>query len=131
MKFSISICLILASLLWSCQKKEATAADPAKVSISITSPVPADIYRSGDSVYINATVTYPSELHGYEIKITDTLSGYILYDNAQHVHADRFDISQVWATSGSATQALKLELIADIDHNGAVANSVLYFSYTP
>ena len=131
MKYLI-IFIITATLgLFGCQKKDTTTPDVAKVTFNITSPQPAHVYRTGDSVHINATVTYPSELHGYELRITDTTTGYIVYDNAQHVHSDHFDINETWATSGNSAQILKLELITDIDHNGTEAKTTVFFSYMP
>ena len=122
---------VFAMALCSCQKKDTTVSDPAKAVINIASPLANHNYHSGDSVHVSATVTYPGELHGYEVKVTDTVSGYIIYDNAQHLHDDHFDINLAYLASGNSAQILKLELITDIDHNGTEARSTLYFNYTP
>ncbi len=130
MRYILSI-LLLAVTLTACQKKDTTTPDAAKVTISITAPVAAQTFHSGDTVHINATVSYPAELHGYEVKITDTLTGTILYDDAQHVHNDHFDISDTWVNTGTQATTLKLELTTEIDHNGTTAAKSIYLNYQP
>lgn len=125
------IIILLSILFTACQKKDTTTPDAANVTISITSPVTAQVFRSGDTVHINASVSYPSELHGYEVKITDTATGNILYDDAEHVHNDHFEIRDVWVNTGTQPATLKLELTTEVDHNGTEAEKTVYFSYMP
>lgn len=130
MKAIIAVILVCIGFS-ACQKTDGVAPDPAKVTISITSPQPGQLFHNGDTVYINATVNYPSELHGYEVKVTDTTSGFILYDDAEHVHDDHFVIADKWPCTTSQPVGLKLELIADIDHTGDIANKAVSFVCTP
>lgn len=125
------IAFVLLLTLGACQKSDNTPADPSKVVINISSPQAGQVYKSGDSVRINASVSYPSELHGYEIRITDTLSGFILYDSAVHVHNNEFNISNVWNCTTTKVLGLKLDVIADIDHNGTQGIQSLNFQCTP
>lgn len=129
--YRIILLSLLAVTLYSCQKKDTTTADPAKVTMSILSPASQHVYHSGDTIKINATVSYPSELHGYEVKIVDTATGNILYDNAQHVHDDHFDISQYYIYTGTQPVYMKLQLSAEVDHNGNEAEQDVYFQYQP
>lgn len=122
---------IFACILASCQKKDTTIATPADVVISITSPAPAQIFRNGDTVHIAAAVSYPSELHGYELVISDSSSGDIYFDYAEHVHNDHFTIDQDWACSGSTAKTLQLKLTTEIDHDGNEADKIIYFKYQP
>ncbi len=131
MKALLFILLLLSVTIFSCQKKDNITPDATKVTMIITRPDSAQVFRSGDTVHINATVSYPSELHGYEVKIIDTTTGYILYDDAQHVHDDHFIISDTWVCSGTQPAVLKLELIAEVDHNGTDAIKTLFFNYLP
>lgn len=120
--------LLLTAGLYSCQKKN-NITDPTKVVIDITSPKAGQVYHKGDSVVISATVNYPSELHGYEVKITDTVTGLILYDVAQHVHNDHFDINYTWTGGLTTTTYLKMEVIAEVDHDGTSAEKQTSFLY--
>lgn len=131
MKFrSIFVTLLLAGL-YSCQKKDNTPATPASVSINISSPASGALYRNGDTVFIDADVSYLSELHGYEIKITDTLSGFILYDDVQHVHDDHFSIHDKFVSTAAQATGLKLSVVAAIDHDGNNAEKDISFQYQP
>lgn len=126
----ISAALVLIALS-ACQKKDDTTPDAGKVEMNITSPQPGQVFRNGDTVYINATVSYPSELHGYEVKIEDTATGITLYDDDQHVHTDHFVIADKWVGTSAQPATLKLTLITEIDHDGNEARKSLIFSLKP
>lgn len=110
--------IVLAS---GCQKKSNDAANSAAVNISIQNPAEAQTFHNGDTVRINAHVTYSSELHGYEVKITDTATGTVLFDNEEHAHKDAFDISETWAANVTAATNAILSVAVSVDHNGTVA----------
>ncbi|MBS1585165.1 MAG: hypothetical protein JSS82_06415 [Bacteroidetes bacterium] len=115
----------------SCQKKDNNAATPSDVSITIASPTGATAYHSGDTVFMNADISYATELHGYEVKITDTASGFVVYDDAQHVHDDHFSIRDKWVNTASTALVYKLAIIIAIDHDGKKAEKDIYFQYQP
>lgn len=127
----LSTIIVTGSMFSSCQKSDNVAPDPSKVSIEISNPIVNQTFHNGDTVAINAQVNYVSELHGYEVKIIDTTSGFIVYDDAQHLHDDHFSIQDVWVCNATKTSVLKLELIADIDHDGTVAQKDILFTILP
>ncbi|OJW78558.1 MAG: hypothetical protein BGO69_00800 [Bacteroidetes bacterium 46-16] len=131
MRSGILVSLILITAICSCQKKDSTAPDPASVSINITSPASGQVYHSGDTISIDADVTYTSELHGYEVKIADTASGFVVYDDAQHVHDDHFNIHDKWVNTGTQATGLKLTLTAIVDHDGGGTEKNIDFEYQP
>ena len=106
-----------------CQKKSNDAANSAAVNISVQNPVEAQTFHNGDTVRVNAHVTYSSELHGYEVKITDTATGAVLFDNEEHAHKDAFDISETWAADVTAATNVVLSVAVSVDHNGTVART--------
>lgn len=128
MKQSILFITIILFTI-SCQKKDSTSPDPAKVSIGISSPTKGQVFRIGDTVKMTATVSYLSELHGYEIKITDSATGNVLFDADEHVHDDHFDIAQTFVYADTVAATMKLELTVEIDHNGDQKDTSLYFYY--
>lgn len=129
---AIIILAVTATItLYSCQKKDSTPADPAAVNISISSPTATDVFHTGDSIHINADVSYATELHGYEVKITDTASNMVLYDETQHIHDDHFTIRDIWVNTASQKASLKLSLIVAVDHDGNNVEKDLYFQYQP
>lgn len=130
MKYIIYL-LLAAAVLGGCQKKDNTTPDADNVTMTITAPAEGHVYRVGDTIYLAATVSYVGELHGYELKITDTATGTVLYDKASHIHSDRFDISEAWAMTSTTALGLKLELITEVDHNGTEARKSVSFAYLP
>ncbi len=127
----ILIILVIAITFSACQKKDTTTPDASKVTINITSPVPAQVFRNGDTMHMVATVSYPSELHGYELKISDSATGNILYDEDEHVHNDHFEINSTWVDTATTAATLKLELTVEVDHAGTEAEKTIYFNYVP
>lgn len=117
MRLYTIITLLLLSVI-GCQKKNDAAPDASKVNITINAPQNGQTFRGGDTVYINASVNYDGQLHGCEVKIVDTVSGFVLYDEAQHVHSDKFVIDDKWFNDLTSSVALKVSVIAYIDHNG-------------
>lgn len=130
MRFYIII-LLLAAAIASCQKDHSSNASPSDVAITITSPTAAQLFHNGDTIHMLATVSYPDELHGYELKITDSNTSVILFDTAQHVHADRFSIDYKWICKDTIAHTMKLQLTTEIDHNGTEAEKTVYFKYQP
>ena len=119
-------------MISSCQKKSNKTATAADLKITIASPTAGQVYHTGDSVHISASISYPTELHGFELRIIDSATGTILSDTAQDVHNDHFDITQVWIDTAIHTATtLKLEVVGEIDHTGTSASKELYFKIQP
>ncbi len=131
MKKTISAGFAALLLFSACQKDDNVTPDPQQVSATILSPQAGQIFHSGDTVLIRARVSYPSELHGYEIKLSDSATDSVIYDIAQHTHADSFDISEVWVAGTSQARTVNLSLITIIDHDGATARKDVAFKLLP
>ncbi len=134
MKQHIQIAIIAFSIigvLSACQKKDDTPAQPAKVVINVSSPVSGQLYRKGDSVYINASVSYISELHGYELQLKNKNTGTVLYASDEHVHSDAFAIKEAWLDTLSTATDLQLEITTEIDHEGNSSQAEIEFKSQP
>lgn len=118
MRYIASITLIFL-IITGCQKQNNESSGSSAVDIIITSPENNQTFHKGDTVHINASVNYDGQLHGCEVKIIDTVSGFTLYDDAQHVHSDKFEINDRWYNELSSPAVLKLWIIAYTDHNGS------------
>lgn len=99
-----------------CQKQDETPVQPDKVVVTVSSPHAGQIYTKGDTVNIQAHVSYISQLHGYEVKITDKNSGETLYSNISHIHGSEFDVNYKWINTLDQDADLKLEIETIIDH---------------
>jgi hypothetical protein len=113
----VTLITLLSMALYSCQKNNSTIS-PDEVKITVNSPQSGQTFYGGDSVYIKANVRYNAELHGCEVKITDTATGLILFDNAQHTHNSQFDINNSWAQPVTKATPLRVTITAYVDHNG-------------
>lgn len=118
-KFFTACLLFLAS----CQKRDETAPQPAKVNIAIQSPELNTEYKKGDTVYINADVSYISQMHGYTVRITDKNTGKQVWEMEDHVHTDKFAIAEKWIDTMNYVTTLEIEIKAIIDHNGNEAKT--------
>lgn len=118
-------------ILWGCQKNGSAAPDASLVSFRISSPADGQVFHPGDTASINGLVLYNGVMHGYEVKVTDSASGFILFDHAEHIHQDSFNIQEQMPMTGNTSMVLKLKLTAEIDHNGTDATKTLTLLYEP
>ncbi len=123
--------LVLAMGISACQKKSNTLVDPAKVVVTLSSPKDGALIKSGDTLLVTGTITYPTEMHGYEIKIVDTAKNMVVHDYAAHIHNDNYSIYDTWQATTTDTTVYQLNIIATIDHNGNISTSTSYFKYIP
>jgi hypothetical protein len=121
-------CIVAAT---SCTKKQTDLPDASTVKMVVTAPESGHVYHMGDTVHFRATVIYNGIMHGYELKVTDTASSGVLFDYAEHVHKDSFLIDQFFVLTSADALVLKFNLETEVDHNGAVAEKVIYCSYQP
>jgi hypothetical protein len=122
---------VLLLFVTSCQKKEEVTPQPAKVNIDISSPAAAQVFHKGDTVHINAKVSYISQLHGYEVRITNKNTNTLVGELEGHVHTDNFSINETWVDTLSQAAELELEIRAVIDHDSNDAISRLTFQSQP
>ena len=117
--------------LAACQRSDDVTPDANKVAIVITNPTEGQTFHRGDTVFMNAAVQYVSELHGYELTITNVANNAVLFDEDDHVHDDHFTISNYWVDTLSQPADLKINLTAEIDHNGNEADKSILIKTQP
>jgi len=119
MKSNFIAAICAATLLFAaCQKKDTTPVDPSKVNIALMQPYDGQVYHKGDTVFVKSTVTYNTELHGYELSIADSATGTTYYSLDEHIHDDHFDISEYWVDTLSSPATLQFSMTVEIDHDG-------------
>jgi hypothetical protein len=101
-----------------CQKKDGTPVQPDKIAIDIKSPNNGSTFEKGDTLYINADVSYPSQLHAYEVSIKNNNTNDVVFDEYQHVYTDKFSINTSWVDSLQEETDLTMQVIVQIDHDG-------------
>ncbi len=103
---------------FSCQKNNNATPQPDKIEIMISSPYEGQVFHKGDTMSINASGTYISMLHGYELKVTDKNTGKELFYKYEHVNKDNFTINTLWPDTLSNKADLLISLLVQIDHDG-------------
>ena len=133
MKFKYVLVVMIVTLaMSSCKKKKDTMqANVSAVTISVLSPVEGHIYSSGDTVYVKASIGYAGMLHGYEIRVTDTATDAVLFDVAEHSHSDSFVVDDYFVVSGTEEIVLLLDVRAEVEHGGEIAERQLYCVFRP
>lgn len=127
----ISVAVFSIFTITSCQKKDDTAPDANKVMITLSSPTDGQTISLGDTLHIAAQISYPSELHGYEITLTDSATGTVLFSDDEHVHDDHFTINENWLDTLTTAATLQLKITVEIDHNGNEATKTVMLKSTP
>jgi hypothetical protein len=128
--FQVITVLLLFILLCACNKKKNTAT-PTDVTINVESPIYGATYHNGDSVQITAAVSYNGILHGYEVLVTDSSTGAVIHNVANHIHTSSFNIHTAFAVNAATPLVLKLVINTQIDHSGENVNKIVYFSCNP
>lgn len=116
---SILLPLLTCCSLISCQKKENRQLNQSNLKITISKPVEADVFRLGDTVFIQANVAHKIPLHGYSITICDKSTQELYHEVNKHIHDSSFQLNTYWINSldKKTEMALKLTVMADHDGN--------------
>lgn len=121
--------LAFSTLILSCKKAETLpgqASQAQNAKITINTPYENQVFNTGDTVFIKAFVTCPTEMHGCQVYIisnnTDTL-----FTKAQHMHGNEMMISEQWVNNLETSADLQVVVSAVIDHDGATADKALSF----
>lgn len=123
-----SLLVILLAGLLSCQKKEVVPEAEANVNINIKSPSSGAIFHKGDTVLIDAEITYSGQMHGYITRIKNEKDS-ILYETEGHNHGDKIDIKEQWVNTQGTNEKLELEVVAVISHdNDKKSDNVSFIS---
>lgn len=121
--------LTFSILLLSCKKAEnapAPATHEEKTKITINTPYENQVFSKGDTVFVKAFVTCPTEMHGCNVYIvrgkTDTL-----FTKARHMHGMEMMVSEEWVNNLETPEELQIIISAVIDHDGGTADKKLNF----
>ncbi len=132
LKINISILavLITTALLSSCVKHHHSDPPPVEsVVVNIISPNDAQEFEKDDTAFIKARITSPTNLHGYDIKVTRLADTALLIDKHIDDHKAAFDISEFLVNDGSIHTNLELEIKAIIDHDGNFVSKKVQFHF--
>jgi hypothetical protein len=121
-------CLLLIA---SCQKKDTTPVDRSKVTVSFNDPASGMIYHKGDTVQINASISYISEIVGVGVEIIDTTTGESLFEADHDLHTDHYTLSESWIDTVSDSRSLQVRVSVFVAHDTEPAKQWAYFVTQP
>jgi hypothetical protein len=126
--YLILLLLAFTGALYSCQKRDVDVVEKDKLSLQVSKPAEAQVFRRNDTVFIVAKASYVSQLHGYALQLTDTADKTVYLDITEHVHGSSFDIDTFWVNTAKASNALQLRLTAEMDHDGNEKTTTVHFT---
>lgn len=103
--------------LTACQKRDGATYNNDNLKINIEKPLSGQSFQQGDTVFIKATASYTSELHGYELSVltSDTTA---LWSLDEHLHGSELSIDTFWINDREGEETLRLQLTVEADHDG-------------
>jgi hypothetical protein len=121
----------LIAFVTSCQKKDNTPAYLSKVSVTFTAPASGQAFHKGDTVNINAAVTYISEINGLGLQIIDTATGNVLFSDDHDLHTDHFALSGTWVDTLANSAVLQVKVSVFVANSISPAIRTTYISSSP
>lgn len=137
MKRSIPFLLFSAaviSLAASCKKEDTQPEDNTTTTsspeISISNPSEGDTVQAG-TLHITGSISYTSEMHGYQVKLTNLNTSSDVLTSEEHSHGSSYTIDEAWTTNVSDTSNMQLTITAVKNHEGATVNKTVQFVCLP
>lgn len=122
-------CILIAT---SCQKKDNTPADTTKVTVLFTSLTYGQVFHKEDTVQVNADVSYPGEIAGIGIQITDSTTDSLYYQDDQDTHTNNFQFQRSWVDTLSGSATLQVKILVFLANNTSTpAQRVIYIKSEP
>ncbi len=122
MNINLKNLLVFVPILFavSCQKKDNTPFDSTKVTVLFTSLTYGQVFHKGDTVNVNADVSYPAEIVGIGVQISDSTTGNIVYEDDQDTHTNDFPFQRSWVDTCSLNETLQVKILVFVANNTSV-----------
>lgn len=123
------------SLFWllifclGCKKEKVN--ETSSVELRIRRPVRNEVIHPHDTLSILVEADAPSELHGYEIKISRKSDGLLVKGINEHIHEAHFSREYLWIPADTLLGQFVLDVSIFIDHEGSTVKDSLSFFIQP
>ena len=97
------------------------------ISLVINSPTDAQEFEADDTIFINATIDAPSEMHGYEVHLKRLADTVEVLTKVVDLHTNHFAIKENYINPGLIHSDMELEIFAKIEHNGKSISKKVQF----
>jgi hypothetical protein len=122
----------LLTFAMSCQKKDNTPADTTLVTVLFTSLTYGQVFHKGDTIPVNALVSYPGEIVGVFADISDSATGELFYEDNADTHTDNFNFQRSWEDTLSSETTLQVKITVFLASNTSKpAERVIYVKSVP
>ena len=122
MKHNLPYVLLLSLLapLAACEHEAELPAPhlPPVATITFSSPAEGAVYRSGDTVTIEALAASTQDIHGYTVSINKAADTTTYYFLDLHAHNDSLAIRHQWVDTLTVPTALEARITIVLDHDG-------------
>jgi len=116
----ISILCFFLFVLVGCHNHDDHDHDPvSSVTFDWRLPAQGSTVRLGDSLKVEGTLTYPTEMHGYEVvisKFSDSLNP--VYNGSEHSHGAQLIVAKKWKNGLADSTLLLVKVEVAKDHSG-------------
>lgn len=130
-----ALAAILTFFITSCSKKEqnpSPSSNPAEKAVfNIQSPKEGTIFNLGDTVWLKGTVTSTGDLHGYDVKITNTTSQSVVFFGGDHLHGNTIVLNAFWVNNVKSSSEMVFELAIAKNHSGDIERQRVNFHCHP
>lgn len=123
-----SLLVVSTFLLDACKKDEEHANE---ATIEIITPQEGQMFHSGETVTIQATLTGKESLHGWKVEIRKAADNSVVFEADAHDHALSFAINETWTNNVTEHTNLVLEVFAQLDHDGTLTSKKVNFHAHP
>ncbi|MBM3449127.1 MAG: hypothetical protein FJX90_08485 [Bacteroidetes bacterium] len=125
MKNYIALVVVLFTLL-SCHRHEENSA-----TITISSPDPAVYFVGGDTIFIQGSVVAESEMHGMTIQLLNDANDSVMYTYSNEEHLASYTFNQFYVNQVAEHMDVRLEVVAELDHDGNEAKKTMLLHLYP
>ena len=129
---NLPVFVVAAFTIMSCQKKDNTPFDSTKVTVLFTSLTYGQVFHKGDTININTDVSYPGEIVGIGVQISDSTTGNLVYEDDQDTHTNDFPFQRSWVDTLANSTTLQVKILVFIANNTSTpAERVIYIRSEP
>ncbi|MGV3597834.1 MAG: hypothetical protein ACO1PI_08175 [Bacteroidota bacterium] len=125
----------LTFFITSCNKKEQNPSPsdyPAQKAVfDIQSPKEGTVFNIGDTVWLKGTVTTQDDLHGYDVKITNTTAQSVVFFGGDHLHGNTIVLNSFWVNNVKTSSEMVFELAIAKNHSGDIERQLVNFHCHP
>jgi hypothetical protein len=111
----------------SCHKQD-QAVDPSKLVVTFNSPTEGQVIKKGETLTIDADLSFNAEMHGYKLTLVNTTTNQELMNVEEHAHSDKLKVNKTWNDTLSSAADINLTLTVAIDHGNNVDKVIMFKS---